>query len=180
MRVKVKMSGREMSFEIEESIEVEPMTIDYSFFTKCLYFGAAGEAQEMILKAFEVLKVNPQRYARKFRVIVPKKTWNAQTIKGLKDFADKNGSHMTDWVEMALAWAQALVKGKYTWNSLILELDTPNWYKLFVRENGLVGRVGGFLERDEDDCPESMIDQHFVVSDDDVIITSVPLITVYE
>lgn len=100
--------------------------------------------RQIILEAFANVSQKPEKYAKPFKTMIPKKTWSSKTVKELKEFASNLGNHMADWVEQALEWAQRIANGE-TWEAVCNQPDTSKWYRLIIWKNGYARNVGGTL-----------------------------------
>lgn len=176
--ITLQVNGREMTFSEEELIsivekhlsgetaqktiivevvpkpmegrwfEVRPRDIDQKLFEKKREDSRQEEARNLILKAFEEMRCNPEKYGKNFTTMIPKIT-KAQAfdddktvVAKLKEIATNEGGHTADWVEQALEWAQRIANGE-SWKKLCNDKDTePTWYRFVVWDTGYV-RVGG-------------------------------------
>ena len=126
--------------------EVNPLGIDQTLFkTKKKDVRQEG-TRELILEAFAELKRNPEKYGKKFKTMMPYKTWLSKTVGELKELASNLGNHNADWVEQALEWAQRITNGE-SWEAICNEADTADWYRLVVWKNGYSRFVGGSRHR---------------------------------
>ena len=161
----------------DQWFEVNPQTINQSLFKKKRKDERQERTRKLILEAFAEVKSSPEKYGRKFKTMMPKKTWTSKTVAELKQLACEFGNHNADWVEQALEWAQRICNGE-SWEAVCNNADTANWYRLVVWKNGYAQLVGG--SRDVNcSCPASD------VYDDDFnsncrINDTVPLVVLYE
>lgn len=172
MKITLQVSGREVTFSEEELIaivekhfnaetvekattekvaqvptedqwfEVNPLGIDQTIFKKKKEDGRQEKTRQLILEAFAEVKSNPEKYGKKFKAMMSKKTWDSKTVRELKELASKLGDHNADWVEQALEWAQRIANGE-SWEAICNNADTANWYRLVVWKNGYTRLVGG-------------------------------------
>lgn len=122
--------------------EVNPQTINQSLFKKNRKDERQERTRKLILEAFAEVKSSPEKYGRKFKTMMPKKTWTSKTVAELKQLACEFGNHNADWVEQALEWAQRICNGE-SWEAVCNNADTANWYRLVVWKNGYARLVGG-------------------------------------
>ena len=122
--------------------EVNPQDINQSLFQKKRKDERQEKTRRLILEAFAEVKSNPEKYGKKFKTTMPKKTWSAKTVVELKQLACELGDHNADWVEQALEWAQRICNGE-SWKAVCNNADTANWYRLVVWKNGYHRLVGG-------------------------------------
>lgn len=101
----------------DQAFEVNPQTINQSLFQKERKDRRQEETRQLILEAFAKVKSNPKKYGRKFKTMMPKKTWRSKTVEELKQLACKLGDHNADWVEQALEWAQRICNGE-SWEAV--------------------------------------------------------------
>lgn len=126
----------------EQWFEVNPQAIDKSLFQEKRRNDRQEETRKLILEAFDEVKSSPEKYGRKFKTMIPKKTWTEKTIGELNQMACKLGDHVADWVEQALEWAQRICNGE-TWEVICNDNDTANWYRIILWRNGYFRLVGG-------------------------------------
>ena len=138
-----------MKQEISEQIpregiwfEVNPKTIKQSLFEKERENPFQERTRRRILKALDEMNKNPDKYGRKFKTMMPKKTWDSKNAKELKEMAYELGGHVADMVEQALEWAQRITNGE-TWEQICNFPDTSNWYRLIQWKKGYFRRIGG-------------------------------------
>ena len=137
----------------DQWFEVNPQTINQSLFKKKRKDERQERTRKLILEAFAEVKSSPEKYGRKFKTMMPKKTWTSKTVAELKQLACEFGNHNADWVEQALEWAQRICNGE-SWEAVCNNADTANWYRLVVWKNGYAQLVGG--SRDVNcSCPAS-------------------------
>lgn len=122
--------------------EVNPQTINQSLFKNERKDERQERTRKLILEAFAEVKSSPEKYGRKFKTMMPKKTWTSKTVAELKQLACEFGNHNADWVEQALEWAQRICNGE-SWEAVCNNADTANWYRLVVWKNGYARLVGG-------------------------------------
>lgn len=157
--------------------EVNPQAIDQSIFQKKRKNERQEKTRQLILEAFAEVKNNPEKYGRKFKTMIPKKTWEYKTNEQLNQLACELGDHNADWVEQALEWAQRIYNGE-VWGDICNFVDTANCYRMVVWKQGFVRLVGGSCN---DDCLKSASDVGTVDlvsfwSSDNVV----PLVVSYE
>lgn len=122
--------------------EVNPQTIDQSLFQKKRKDERQEKTRRLILEAFTEVKSSPEKYGKKFKTMMPKKSWTYKTVEELKQLACKLGDHNADWVEQALEWAQRISNGE-SWEVICNNADTANWYRMIIWKNGYARLVGG-------------------------------------
>lgn len=126
----------------DQWFEINHQVINQSLFQEKREDGMQEETRKLILDAFAEVKNSPEKYGRKFKTMMPKKTWNSKTVEELKQLACELGDHNADWVEQALEWAQRICNGE-SWEDVCNNADTSNWYRLVVWKNGYGRLVGG-------------------------------------
>lgn len=161
----------------DQWFEVNPQTINQSLFKKKRKDERQERTRKLILEAFAEVKSSPEKYGRKFKTMMPKKTWTSKTVAELKQLACEFGNHNADWVEQALEWAQRICNGE-SWEAVCNNADTANWYRLVVWKNGYARLVGG-SRHNSDYYPASDVynyDYYF----GDGFNSTVPLVVLYE
>lgn len=161
----------------DQWFEVNPQTINQSLFKKKRKDERQERTRKLILEAFAEVKSSPEKYGRKFKTMMPKKTWTSKTVAELKQLACEFGNHNADWVEQALEWAQRICNGE-SWKAVCNNADTANWYRLIVWKNGYARLVGGSRNFNLDN-PASDVDYDDYYSNDRINYT-VPLVVLYE
>lgn len=165
MKVTLTVHGREMSFTKHELVnilesyfpklgmvrrpteniwyEVDPQNIDREIFQHVRADKKQEEARRRILKAFEEIEKNPEKYGKKFETFIPTKDWEGpKTVASLRTMATIKGDHNANWVEAALEWAQRICNGE-TWENVCNEADTAKYFRMVEWENGYMRLVGG-------------------------------------
>ena len=161
----------------DQWFEVNPQTINQSLFKKKRKDERQERTRKLILGAFAEVKSSPEKYGRKFKTMMLKKTWTFKTVAELKQLACEFGNHNADWVEQALEWAQRICNGE-SWEAVCNNADTANWYRLVVWKNGYARLVGG--SRCEGNVyPASGVGDNDYYSFDRINGT-VPLVVLYE
>ena len=161
----------------DQWFEVNPQTINQSLFKKKRKDERQERTRKLILEAFAEVKSSPEKYGRKFKTMMPKKTWTSKTVAELKQLACEFGNHNADWVEQALEWAQRICNGE-SWEAVCNNADTANWYRLVVWKNGYARLVGG--SRSEGNVyPASDVD-NVDCNSNRRICNTVPLVVLYE
>ena len=122
--------------------EVNPQDIEQTLFQKKRSDERQENTRKLILEAFAKVKSSSEKYGKKFKTMMPKKTWSAKNATELEQVACKLGGHSADWVEQALEWAQRIFNGE-SWEAVCNNADTANWYRLVKWKNGYVRLVGG-------------------------------------
>ncbi len=174
----MKESGQERKVPTEDQwFEVNPLAIDPKLFKSQRTDKRQEVTRQLILEAFAEVKSNPKKYGRKFKTMMPKKTWNYKKVSELKDLACKLGDHMANWVEQALEWAQRIANGQ-SWEAICNKADTANWYRLVVWKNGYTRLIGGSVFSCDDDPASGVIYHHCNV--DGSLGYTVPLVVLYE
>ena len=161
----------------DQWFEVNPQTINQSLFKKKRKDERQERTRKLILEAFAEVKSSPEKYGRKFKTMMPKKTWTSKTVAELKQLACEFGNHNADWVEQALEWAQRICNGE-SWKAVCNNADTANWYRLVVWKHGYARLVGG-SRHDDNYFPASddLSDDYFSFNSFD---NTVPLVVLYE
>ena len=122
--------------------DVNPSAIDQKLFEKKREDSRQETTRKLILDAFTMVKKNLEKYGKPFQTMIPEKTWEAKTVRGLKRLATSLGDCIADWVHQALEWAQRIANGE-SWEAICNEADTANWYRLVVWKNGYARLIGG-------------------------------------
>lgn len=133
-------------------------------------------ARSIILQAFEEVENNPKyKGGKEFFTMIPEKTWT-QGVKvwELVAVAKEVGGQVTDWVEMALEWAQRLSNGE-TWEKLSNRFDTVPCCRLIVWKTGYY-RPCGWKQWGEDSPPANVGADDFCMEDQ--IWATVPSVTI--
>ena len=161
----------------DQWFEVNPQTINQSLFKKNRKDERQERTRKLILEAFAEVKSSPEKYGRKFKTMMPKKTWTSKTVAELKQLACEFGNHNADWVEQALEWAQRICNGE-SWEAVCNNADTANWYRVILWKNGYARLVGG-SRHDDNYFPASddLSDDYFSFNSFD---NTVPLVVLYE
>ncbi len=119
--------------------DVIPSSIDRSLFQEKREDKEQEWTRQFILEAFDEVDKHPEEYAKPFKVMVPKKTWESTDLQDLYKLARKLGDHVANWVELALVWAQRISNGDI-WEDIIdlrNKLDTEKvCYILFKWKDG--------------------------------------------
>lgn len=160
----------------EEWFEVDPLNIDQTIFESARKDMRQENTRQLILEAFVELKNNPERYGKKFKTIMPKKTWDFQNMQGFNILVNEIGDHMADWVEQALQWAQ-IIKNGNSWKDVCNRPDTANWYRLVVWKDGRVKFVGGSKMDNEHYSPSDIVGIYY--SPESPIKDAIPLVVSY-
>ena len=181
-KITLQVNGREMTFSEQELssilekhffskvsptegewFEVKPMAIDQKLFEKKRTNQFQEETRQWILKAFDQLKDNPEKYGKNFETMMPKSTMHQKTAKQLVELASKLGDHNADWVEQALEWAQRIANGEW-WGSLCNSKDTANWYRLVLcPEDECILLIGGSLEHGDSRPASYVLGRHYSI-----------------
>ena len=161
----------------DQWFEVNPQTINQSLFKQNRKDERQERTRKLILGAFAEVKSSPEKYGRKFKTMMLKKTWTFKTVAELKQLACEFGNHNADWVEQALEWAQRICNGE-SWEAVCNNADTANWYRLVVWKNGYARLVGG-SRCNGNFYPASDVDFIDCYSSRR-ICNSVPLVVLYE
>lgn len=161
----------------DQWFEVNPQAINQSLFQKKRKDERQEKTRKLILEAFAEVKSSPEKYGRKFKTMMPKKTWISKTVKELKQLACELGDHNADWVEQALEWAQRICNGE-SWEAVCNNVDTANWYRLVVWKNGYARLVCG--SRDSFNYHPASDVSDYDYNSGDRIRSTVPLVVLYE
>lgn len=159
--------------------EVDPLGIDQQIFQKRRSNKKEEKTRKLILEAFYELKMNPQKYGRKFRTMMPNRRGKLEVVEDFKMLAHKVGDHMADWVEQCLEWAQRIANGE-SWKSICQEADTANYYRLVIWKDGRVRLVGGSRIHSRE-CPGATdVGNNSYDSTDRVNAYTIPLVVDYD
>lgn len=157
--------------------EVNPLEIDQNLFETERKDIWEERTRKRILEAFDEVKKKPEKYGKKFKTMMPKKTWVSKSVANLMQLACKIGDHNADWVEQSLEWAQRISNGE-SWEDVCIKADTAKWYRLVVWKYGNARIVGG-SRSNFDDLPASYVDYREYDSSRKVHDT-VPLVVSYD
>lgn len=197
MKVTLSIHGREKTFSEQELIailetyyfnvaevptegkwfEVNPRAIDSSLFLRKREDKMQEETRELILKALDKVKVNPEKYGKKFRTFIPKKTWEIQTLAQNIRLARELGDDIADEIVQALEWAQRICNGE-SWEDVCNNKDTANYPRVikFFSAHALIGGFGG-------DCNSTYSATHvsyWPIDYNESMYDVVPLVVRYE
>ena len=161
----------------DEWFEVKPHAIDQKLFEKKRKDTMQENTRQLILKAFEKMKANPEKYGKNFKTLMPKREWKVKTVMELKEMARDFGDHNADWVEQALEWAQRIANGE-SWKSICNDDDTANWFRLVVWKNGYARLVGGSVGNGN--CHPASYVYSSDYRDYEHLQHTVPLVVLYE
>ena len=165
MKVSLIVNGREMKFSEEELVdilekyfanseiensdqkviakpiegvwfEVNPNSINQKLFQEERDDIFQEDTRKEILKAFDILKLNPEQN-KPFETLMPTKSWESKTLRGFRDLAKCFGERMATKVEYFLELAQRISNGE-SWEAICNEPDTANWLRVveFSAEEG--------------------------------------------
>ena len=158
--------------------EVNPLEIDRGIFQEKRKNRQQENTRQMILEAFANVDKYPKLCGRPFKTLMPKKTWDWESVRKLRERAFNLGGHMANRVEQALEWAQRITNGE-TWEDICNKPDTANWYRLIHWGYESYRLVGGSLECTNRPTPASCI-----ISDDlypnNALYLSIPLVVFYK
>lgn len=157
--------------------EVNPQAIDQNLFRNEREDSRQEKTRKLILEAFDEVKNSPAKYGKRFKTMMPKKTWKAKTVEELRQLACELGDHNADWVEQALEWAQRICNGE-SWKAVCNNADTANWYRLVIWKDGYAQNVGG-SRLHGGKYPASEVYEFDFYSNDN-LGCSVPLVVRYE
>ena len=155
---------------------INPNSINLELFEEQKSDFKQERTRKIILRAFGEVKKNPEKYAKPFKVVIPKRTWVSKTVVELKELAEKDGDHMANWVEQALEWAQRIANGE-SWKSVCNKPDSHESYRLITWENGFARLIGGSREN-KDKSPATKV-FFYDYSTFSKIFYGVPLVVIY-
>lgn len=161
----------------EQWFEVNPQTIEQRLFLRKRKDKWQEETRKLILEAFAEVENNPEKYGRKFKTMMPRKTWLYKTVEELKLMACLVGDRNANWVEQALEWAQRIYNGE-SWETVCNNVDTANFYRLVMWKTGFARLVGG-SRADGNDYPASGVHCDDFGSSAS-FCNAVPLVVLYE
>ncbi len=141
--------------------DVIPSSIDRSLFQEKRTYKYQEGTRQIILEAFDEVDKHPEKYAKPFKFIIPKKTWSCKTVGELKKLAEKLGDRIANWVEWALFLAQRISNGE-TWVDICNKPDTEKNYLLIKGKNGSCKVVGGSLYDGENRAASNMRIEDFL------------------
>jgi len=134
------IEARKDSLPLEnEWYYVDPLKIPRKKFEYYKSYGRPSTAdedlREWILAALDEMEKNPKRYAKKFKIMFPTKSWDEDTTpEKCKQIAYEIGHHQSDWVEEGLLLAQRVMNG-YNRDWLYMCADTSNWYRMICNSD---------------------------------------------
>lgn len=125
---------------------VRPMMIDQSLFAEQREDKNQETTRQRILKAFEEVEKNPQKYAKPFKTLYPSRPWDrtkGKTPQELENLAKEIGDGEAEETEQALQWAQQIYNGE-SWESICNLPDSARSYRIVkTKYPGLHNLVGG-------------------------------------
>ena len=130
---------------------VNPQTIDQTLFQKERKDLTQERTRNIILRAFDEVKKKPKKYGKEFKTMMPMlhriNAWAMKETASIKELIEmatnyKKGTHIADWVEQALEWAQRICNGE-SWETICNTADTARCWRLFIGEYGYLQIVGG-------------------------------------
>lgn len=157
--------------------EVNPQAINERLFQAKRNDERQEQTRKLILEALENVKNNPEKYGKKFKTLIPEKTWESKKIAELTELAYELGDHNADWVEQALEWAQRICNGE-SWRKVCNNFDTIYWCRIVIWKNGNARRIGGSYRHCFRYAPSYVGDYYFY--SDSVSDYGVPLVVCYE
>lgn len=172
------------SYEVAEKptegkvFKVDPRSINRKLFEEKIADSEKEQTRKFILQAFAQMEANPEKHAKVFYTMIPKKTWEWKTIADLKELATVLGDHNAKFDEQALEWAQRISNGE-SWENICNEPDTANSQRLVEWKNGCSRVVGGGREVYNNKYTATSVsgDYHYPESR---IHDTVPLVVLYE
>lgn len=115
---------------VSKCFSVDPNSIDQDLFSKERTEKIFEEPVRLqILKAFEEVRNNPQRYSKKFKTFIPEKNWGGRTVRELEEMAIETGGTLTDIVDQRLEWAQRIQNGE-SWDEVCRMKDPIEYSRL--------------------------------------------------
>ena len=157
--------------------EVNPKTINRALLEEKRLNPFQESTRRRILEALDEVDKNPDKYGKKFKTSMPKKTWNSKKAKELEEIACELGDHIVDEVEENLELAQRITNGE-TWEQICNLPDIANWHRLIKSKNGRFRCVGGAKLYNRDASPAVVSSREFY--DEDILEDTVPLVAAYE
>lgn len=125
-----------------KAFSINPMAIDRGLFSQNRKDKRQERTRQLILEAFTEVDANPEKYAKPFKTMIMKKTWDSsKTLKELMEMAGKVGD-LADWVEQAMEWAQRIANGE-TWERICNKVDKIDWRRVVMWKDGYLRAVGG-------------------------------------
>ena len=181
--IKQEEKGHMKVAKVERKLkEVKWFEVDWDTINKTLFKRVKEDfqqeiAREMICEAFKEVRSKPEKYLRKFKVMIPEKVWRKKSITKLKVLASEFGDHAADWIEQALVWAQKISNGE-SWEKVCNDPDTEKWYRIIGWKNSMWKLIGGSTEL-EDQNPSTFI-YYYNYPATMKVTNAVPLIVSYE
>lgn len=126
-----------------EYFRVNPSKIDRNLFKYKKNDEQEEKVRQIIAEAFEEVDKNPERYNRQFYTIFPDCDWYPDDAKvgELEGSSKYPQSHLADWVEQAMEWAQRIQNGEFL-SELCEEIDPSEWYRLVLGKDNTIWVVG--------------------------------------
>lgn len=175
-------TNQEFFTKNEEKLEevkwfvVNPQTLQKNLFWRKRKDREQEKVRKLIVEAFKEVNKKPWRYGRKFKIMIPQKNSEYQTVAELYQIAAELGGHTADWVEQALVWAQKINDGE-SWEKICNLPDTATAYRVIVWKNGKARLVGSANHNHNCIPPAEIFGKDFSISDK--CPSSVPLIVSY-
>lgn len=196
MKITLQVSGREMTFSDEElsailekyfsvqkkettsgkCFEVNLENIDRNLFTQEREDADQELVRLRILDALKLVKEYPERYAKSFKILTPKKEWSERTVEELERIAETLGDHLGDEVEKSLEIAQRIANGE-SWEHICNSPDTSDYFRLIKWRNGDYRIVGG-SRKAECICSQSDFGREFCYAYD-ILCDTIPFVVTY-
>lgn len=158
-----------------EWYEVKPQSINQELFQNKRKNKLQEQTRMYILKAFEEMNKNPNRYGRNFKTMMPRKYWGCKTVRELKKVARTLGERTADFTEQCLEWAQRISNGE-SWEVLCNQPDTANWFRMVTLYSSVIS-IGGSAVLGLSTPPCDVSDSK---NDDYVMSYTVPLVIKHE
>lgn len=139
-----------------EWFDIDPTKIDQRLFAEKREDGREEWTRQVIVAAFQQMRLKPEKYARPIQTMRPEKTWEGtRTVRELMVMANELGNSILDWVWLAFEWAQRIANGE-AWSKLCNEADKSKYFTLFIWTDGKPHIVGGSRLSDHMYTPTSV------------------------
>ncbi len=124
------------------AFKVNPQTINRKIFEKERSDKEQEKVRQHIVRVFQIVDANPEKYARPFEILIPTNIWKNPTTDELIKVSKTLGHHLTIGIEHILGWAQVLDNGE-SWVNFCNKPDNLKYHRLVEWTEGLLLVVGG-------------------------------------
>jgi hypothetical protein len=151
----------EVSAEIlveDVEFEIDISNIDWKIFVGARENSLEERDRKEMLSAKVEAEANLEKYG-KFKLKLPKKTWNAMKWGKMKELAQKEAKGEANWVHLYLLFAQFISNHKGSdnaWATVSKKASKQKWFWLITWKDGYGRLVGGCVESDLQDAPSDV------------------------